>query len=1130
MNDMKQELREMLAGILGAEQPLPEDESLLHYGLNSMKTMRLVGMLRKQGIKVSFVELSKQPTLGAWAKLCAEKSGAAEQTAAVQRADNAPFALTDVQQAYLTGRKDDQPLGGISCHVYIEFDRDTLLDTGRLQTAWKQLLAAHPMLRAKFNPDGTQQIMEQAAAESMFEIHDLRGDAEAEKKLEAIRQTHSHRKLDVENGICAGLAVCVLEGDAMRLCFDLDLLVADVVSFKIILDDLAALYRGEQLPSQEGWSFSGYLAEKKKRDAEKYEADKAYWKAVTADWKTGSELPLAARPESISNAEYHRQQMVISAADYQSLKEDAAKNHTTIAMLLLTLYANVLSRWSGSNDFLMNIPLFNRDLSLRGSEYAVADFTELLLLDLHTDASLSLADAADAIRQNFYARYDHSAFGGMAVQKMLTASGKGAGISAPVVFSCTEGIELISGKCAELFGRTGFMLTQTPQVYIDFQTFQSGDDLICIWDVPEGLFPDGMIPEMFGALEQSIRKVIAMHGDWSAPVSALEPVFAAATEFDRTAKVPSYNLDEPDRLYSGFWRNAETHPERIAVIDSESGDTYTYRALAEIVSCNAEKLQAAGVSAGDKVLVTVQRGITEIISILAVLSVGGCYVPVTPDQPAERRQKAAQSMQIRFAVADDPSFDAGALTVIVPEMRHSETLFTPVNVPADSSAYVILTSGTTGEPKGVEIPHCGALNTIRDVCGRIALSPEDRLLAVSSVDFDLSVFDMFGTFFAGAALVVLGHAHYRDAEFWIRAVRQYQVTVWNSVPMLFDMLMTTAEDAKLPLRAVMLSGDWVSENLPRRLHKMNPGCRFIAMGGATEASIWSNWYEVRSEADIRGKFIPYGWALDKQAYRIVDASLRDCPHFVSGELLIGGAGVAKGYCGDPQKTADKFIMLDGARWYRTGDRGRFFADGCIEFLGRMDQQCKVRGHRIEVEEIEKHLEDHFSGCRAAVWAEGAEGAYNRLAACIFGYQGEITKETEAEAIGYLRKHLPPYMIPAVIHQQDVLPLSGNGKVDRKRIKALFADAPAHAAGSAAPDDAYSGFFAQVKALWCENLGLPDAAPEDNYYLSGGDSLKAIRLASAINKAFDITLKSADVLDLQELGQIAERAHALTLCE
>ena len=121
------------------------------------------------------------------------------------------------------------------------------------------------------------------------------------------------------------------------------------------------------------------------------------------------------------------------------------------------------------------------------------------------------------------------------------------------------------------------------------------------------------------------------------------------------------------------------------------------------------------------------------------------------------------------------------------------------------------------------------------------------------------------------------------------------------------------------------------------------------------------------------------------------------------------------------------------------------------------------------------------------------------------------------------------MIPAVIHQQDVLPRSGNGKVDRKRIKALFADAPAHAAGSAAPDDAYSGFFAQVKALWCENLGLPDAAPEDNYYLSGGDSLKAIRLASAINKAFDITLKSADVLDLQELGQIAECAHALMLC-
>lgn len=1133
MNQINTELAEMLASVLGTAQTLPADESLLHYGLNSMKTMRIVGLLRQKGIRVSFPELSRKPTLNAWAALCAERAGAAETEISLPAADAAPFPLTDVQQAYLTGRADGQPLGGISCHVYIEFDRDSLLDTKRLHEAWKQLLAAHPMLRAKFDPDGTQQITETAASEAMFELHDLRYADETvqEQMLAEIRAVQSHRKLRVGDGICAGLAVCLLSGQRMRLCFDLDLLVADVVSFKIILDDLAALYRGEQLPVQKDWSFRSYLAAKQARDAEKLQADRAYWESVTADWKTGSQLPLAARPEAISGAAYTRHQTVIAAADYQALRQDAANNQTTIAMLLLTLYANVLSRWSGSNDLLINLPLFNRDLSLKGTEHAVADFTELLLLDIHIDPRLPLAEQIAAVRQRFCEHYEHSAFGGMAVQKLLTASGKAAGIPAPVVFSCTEGIALISGETAEVLGKTGFMLTQTPQVYIDFQTFQSGGDLVCIWDVPDGLFPAGMIPEMFGALEQSIRRAIALHGDWSAPLSSFDPVFAATSEFDPAVPVPGYDRSEPDRLYSGFWRNAAAHPERTAVIDSESGTAYSYGALAALVSALAEKLCAAGVKPQDKVLVTVQRGITEIVSILAVLSAGGCYVPVTPDQPAERRHKAAASMGIRFAVADDPAFNAGALTVIVPDMQRSSTLFVPVGIPADSSAYVILTSGTTGEPKGVEIPHCGAVNTIRDVNARIGLSPDDRLLAVSSVDFDLSVYDMFGTFAAGAALTVLGHAHYRDAEYWLRAVQQYRISVWNSVPMLFDMLMTSAEQAgqTLPLRAVMLSGDWVSEALPRRLRAMDPECRFIAMGGATEASIWSNWYEVRSEADIRGKFIPYGWALDRQAYRIVDAAFRDCPHHVPGELLIGGAGLAKGYCGDPQKTAEKFIQLDGARWYRTGDRGRFHADGCIEFLGRMDQQCKVRGHRIEVEEIEKHLEDWFRGCRAAVWAEGAEGAFNRLAACVFGYQGEMTRQTAAEATAYLRKHLPPYMIPAVIHTHDVLPLSGNGKVDRKRIQALFADAPAPAGPDGDPGHSGAGCYAQIRHLWCENLGIADASPEDNYYLSGGDSLKAIRLAAAVNQAFGVALKSAEVLELQELGQLAACVQEMKDC-
>ncbi|MBR1692653.1 MAG: AMP-binding protein [Lachnospiraceae bacterium] len=294
-------------------------------------------------------------------------------------------------------------------------------------------------------------------------------------------------------------------------------------------------------------------------------------------------------------------------------------------------------------------------------------------------------------------------------------------------------------------------------------------------------------------------------------------------------------------------------------------------------------------------------------------------------------------------------------------------------VQPEDAAYIIMTSGTTGQPKGAQMSHKGAWNTIADVNRRCGITADDRVLCVSAMDFDLSVYDLFGILGSGGTCVMIPEEKSRDAEFWLLQIQKYQITVWNSVPVLLDMLLLVAQarHERLPLRTVMLSGDWIGMDLPSRVAEATDNCRFIAMGGATEASIWSNYLEVRLPFPKEWRTIPYGRPLAHQTYRVVDEKGRDVPYWAEGELWIGGAGVGT-YRGDPELTKRKFVTDEYGIWYRTGDKGRFWEDGTIEFLGREDFQVKIRGHRIELGEIEAALKS-VKDVKNAV-AEVSDGA------------------------------------------------------------------------------------------------------------------------------------------------------------
>jgi amino acid adenylation domain-containing protein len=384
-----------------------------------------------------------------------------------------------------------------------------------------------------------------------------------------------------------------------------------------------------------------------------------------------------------------------------------------------------------------------------------------------------------------------------------------------------------------------------------------------------------------------------------------------------------------------------------------------------------------------------------VIAVLAALKAGTAYVPIDPEYPDDRiyrtlETSGASCLITHQQVADRLSLSEGSLQnlqVVVVEKLDLALL--PESKPAvrihpDGLAYIIFTSGSTGTPKGVSITHRSAANTVLDINARFGVSEKDCVLALSSLSFDLSVYDIFGLLAAGGTVVIPPSLSAREPDLWAKMLHQHKVTIWNTVPALMQMYVDYVEDLSENrtehLRLIMMSGDWIPLNLPDRIRNIAPETEIISLGGATEASIWSIWYPVTS-VEPTWSSIPYGKPLYNQSFYVLDNSLSPCPVMVPGHLYIGGIGLAQGYWRDEQKTQAAFIThpQTGERLYRTGDLGRYLNDGNIEFLGRDDFQVKIRGFRIELGDIEAAVCRHPQVKEATIIAH-EEGGDKRLIA------------------------------------------------------------------------------------------------------------------------------------------------------
>lgn len=542
-------------------------------------------------------------------------------------------------------------------------------------------------------------------------------------------------------------------------------------------------------------------------------------------------------------------------------------------------------------------------------------------------------------------------------------------------------------------------------------------------------------------------------------------------------------FNKMETLHGEFYENALKYPERIALI--YENEKVSYKMLRLYALRAANYMWQRGVRKNDRVVVILPRGIGQVAALLGILAIGAAYVPIAIKQPSARREKIIENVKPAFVLQDETFLEETPWSGCIE------------NNPKDT-AYIIYTSGSSGEPKGVEMSHAAATNTIEEILRIWNIGVEDSVLSISAFDFDLSVFDIFGLLAAGGTVILINEDDFRDPEVWEKLIKIYGITIWNSAPALLDMFLIMRKNNHFDkLRLALVSGDWVPLYLPEKWYKVTSiNSQFVALGGATEGGIWSNYYCV-SKIDKSWNSIPYGQALPKQKYRIMDENFVDCGVNIPGELQIGGGSLAKGYINDEELTMKKFITdVKGERWYRTGDRGMRWADGTIEFLGRMDTQVKIRGHRIELGEIESVLKS-FLGIKEAVVVAQGDKYHKELVAF---YLGEYIAENEIE--GYLKLHLPEYSIPNSIIRLENFPFNANGKVDRKSL----AEYKKIDSVEIIPDKALN----IVLTIWEELLGNKVIDLDENLFKMGADSLLAARFVGAMNTRCGIEVHMKEV--------------------
>ncbi len=967
-------LRKLIADAAGHQGgTAPGSDGLLELGLDSLGVLNLVARIEKEfGVLLPADLAAENPGVS---QLAAQIAAGLENPGADTGPDTAlpaavpdpagrgePFPLTDTQQAYCVGRGATFAFGNVSTHAYLEFEPEEV-DLARLERAWQRLVERHEMLRAVIDPDrGEQRILPEVAA-YRIEVQDLSGlpGAEAARRLAETRQRLSHEVRPPGQWPLFEFSASRRPDGRVRLHLSIDALICDFASGVVLFRELARLYAdpSAQLPPLR-LSFRDYVltaAEVTQSAAGRRAA--RYWRERLPGLPPAPNLPLAPDRTATASPRFTRRSVRLPADRWRRAKDAAAARGLTPTGLITALFAEVLAVWSGSSHFTLNLPRENRLPLHEQVGDLVGEFASFTLLEVDQRGTDSFGGRAERLQAQLWRDLSHQHASGMWVLRELIRQRGGFDQALmPVVLTSTLGLTAGDDPLAGLL-TPSYGISQTPQVWLDCQVHERGGDLVVDWDAVDGLFPGGVLDDMFAAFGALLDRLAGDRPPWHEDDLGLLP----AGQARRREEMAGRAVDRPHLLaHELIMAQAAQRPDQPAVIAADR--VLSYAELAAEATALARSLRARGARPDENVAIVMDKGWQQIVAVLGTLMSGAAYLPLDPSWPQARIDDVLAQGEARVVLAELPG---------LADQPHGEPL--PRVQDQDSLAVTIFTSGSTGRPKGVMVPHRAIVNCMLETIERQRLGPGCRALGVTALHHDLSLFDIVGILGAGGTLVLPAPGDQRDAAAWAGLIAEHRVTVWNSVPAMMEMLTEAAAPGQLAsLELVILGGDWVPVQLPGRIAAAAPRVRVLTIGGPTETTVWNIWHEVEA-ADASRPSIPYGRAIANNRYYVLGDHRRDCPDWVTGELYAAGVQLARGYWRDPERTRAAFVAhpRTGERLYRTGDLGRFLPSGEIEFAGRADSQVKIRGQRIETGEVEACLAAHPAVGSAVVTAISSPG-------------------------------------------------------------------------------------------------------------------------------------------------------------
>ncbi|WP_084610648.1 hybrid non-ribosomal peptide synthetase/type I polyketide synthase [Archangium violaceum] len=1140
-------VEEVLAGLWGELLRVPRvgvNESFFELGGHSLLAMQLVARLRSAlRVELPLREVFEAPTVAGLAERVGRALAAAEGATRVPPLKRVPrggaLPLSFAQERlWLLDRLDG---GGVFYHIPMSVELTGPVDVAALERSLLELVRRHEALRTRFvESAGTPVQLIEESAELPLVVESLESEPESAREAAVRRriQEEMRKPFELAKGRLARAFLLRLEPERHVLLLVVHHILSDGWSMGVLAREVVALYEAftqarpsplAELPVQ----YADYAVwQREWLRGEVLEEQLAWWREQLKGAPHVLELP-ADRPRRAGAGRAEQRMAHLPLPLVERLEAVARGEGATLFMAVLAGWQMLLSRYSGQKDLLMGVPFANRGRV--ETEGLLGLFFEPLVLRGDLSGRPDFRELLRRVKKSVLGAFTHPH---VPFEPLLKALGVQRDVArAPlfqVLFAQVDEVPRPESLPGGLQVRQVQSEPAATELDLTMLLTRVADGAMFGALYNADLFDEERIQRMLERLRSLLEEAVA------APDRAVEEL-PLLTRDERHRLLVEWNgaREEVPRetcLHTLFEAQVERTPDALAVM--EGSRTVTYRALDARAAQLARQLRASGVGLETRVGVYVERSVEMVVALLGVLKAGGAYVPLDTEYPVERlrfmlEDSGARVVVARGALREKLGEAAGRVWLDVDEASRTVAgeLVLKVDVPPEAAAYVLYTSGSTGKPKGVVVQHRSLVNFTRAAWQSFPVEPGDRVLQFASVSWDTSAEEFYPCLTRGGTLVLRTPEMLDVPEAFLARCEAAGVTQLNLPTAFWHEVVASLEagQGKLPagLKWVVIGGERaVPERVAQWRRRVGNTVPLLNTYGLTEVTAVATSVELTTSApEEAGREVAIGGPLKNVQVYVLDGVLEPVPEGVVGELYVGGEGLARGYLGRAELTAERFVPSpfgEGERLYRTGDRARWRKDGRLEYLGRGDEQVKVRGHRIELGEVEAGLLGHPGVREALVVVREDVPGDKRLVAYVVARPGQALESVEVRTS--LAQRLPHFLVPQAVVVLEQLPLLPSGKVDRKSLPA-----PEHA-GSAqreqyvAPrtplEEKLAGFWAEVLRL--EKVGL-----HDNFFDAGGHSLLAMQLVARVREAVGVELPLRAVFESPTLGGMADAVARLT---